>query len=453
MSSSPVKSLSRHYHHVDIIQSLGGIYARLGGREAKWFTRYILKNYRAIMLPDSWEMESGYLGLPNVAKITINMYVNAPPIQVMIDGSGMVKGQMSEGIPRASISRPSIHLTKKGWPKRPIVRSREASPVSPPVSFAKGILMPKLIIPSRQSTTSSVAIETMSSAIDISTEVDSTDIMPRQMPLDVTLNGQPPTPKTPKGTTVHQQPSPKSVILSNATTLVASSPACGKTQPGRQPAAVIDLVRLTLPQSSKECRVASSNSPRLSGSPTRTALSTLSTNALVSRPAPLLNKHAKSHRSKTELLTAGTGLCQLAESTRMCPFTRCIFVLSPGVAATRRVIQELLPWHGCLYTTSAASLAQPGFPVFCSVTHRRYRKIILVDVYSRKKTVEFLKQTRDLDLQVKVPRGKRKRKSEEVWVKEWLEVFDWRILESVGKIDQGKQYEYDVWKRNFIGTI
>lgn len=74
-------------------------------------------------------------------------------------------------------------------------------------------------------------------------------------------------------------------------------------------------------------------------------------------------------------------------------------------------------------------------------------------MHNRLQTVEFLREVQNLSLETLATQGKRKRNREEVMVKEWIEVYDWRILEAAAKIDQGKEYDYDVWKRNFIGTV
>jgi len=50
-----------------------------------------------------------------------------------------------------------------------------------------------------------------------------------------------------------------------------------------------------------------------------------------------------------------------------------------------------------------------------------------------------MRSIRSLDL--KRPSGK----------KEYVEVYDWRLLEIIKKSDKGKKLGYDVWKRCWIG--
>ena len=37
--------------------------------------------------------------------------------------------------------------------------------------------------------------------------------------------------------------------------------------------------------------------------------------------------------------------------------------------------------------------------------------------------------------------------------KESVEFYDWRLLEYISKIEQGKEYEYDTWDRYFMHRI
>lgn len=66
--------------------------------------------------------------------------------------------------------------------------------------------------------------------------------------------------------------------------------------------------------------------------------------------------------------------------------------------------------------------------------------IVLVEPNRRDPTVKFLKSVAMLV-------SKKKDK------KNWLGVYDWRLLECLGKVDQGKQLSYDSWKRCWIMAV
>lgn len=404
-SSSAVRSISNHFAPLDIIESLQGIYERLDGRDAKWLTRYIMKDYRAIFLPDSWEMEAGRLGMPNVASITLNMFSKHPPGATMLQGTRIIKAHPWPQN-RKPISPSGLQLGENGWPRRTILRSREASPISQPISFAKGVLTPAV---AESNTTTGTALPFSCLHGSMANNTLSTSCNCTRNACESVLNNR-------------QSPN-------------AEEP---------------DAVRTTSSQND----LPSSVTIQKPASNQRSVLSPMSSNVSRNRQratAHSLSMKVPAHAQKL-LSSAGTGVCQLSKD-KSCPFSRCIFIPAPCVAAMSRVSTELLAWHGAMFAKSPKLLICPDFPVFCPKTHMRYRKIILINTHNRVKTVEFLREVQNLKLQVKVPKGKRKRRREHVWTKEWLEVYDWRLLEAVGKIDQGKIYDYDVWKRNFIGTI
>jgi hypothetical protein len=67
-------------------------------------------------------------------------------------------------------------------------------------------------------------------------------------------------------------------------------------------------------------------------------------------------------------------------------------------------------------------------------------KIALVETREKEPTVDFLKRIRRLNLMRK---GK----------KEWVEVYDWRLLEYITKIEQGKEYSYGPWARCWMCRV
>ncbi|CZR56679.1 uncharacterized protein PAC_06568 [Phialocephala subalpina] len=138
------------------------------------------------------------------------------------------------------------------------------------------------------------------------------------------------------------------------------------------------------------------------------------------------------------LRIAGHGTCQLL--LEACMFTGCLFIVSPCIATTPWLMEDLLPRHGVRVITSLSGLSHPSLPRHCPVTGRRYRKIALIESHRPNQSAEWMK---------KIGRLRLKRKGR----KEWMEVFDWRLLEISTKIEQGQPKEYDPWKRCYIGAV
>jgi hypothetical protein len=170
--------------------------------------------------------------------------------------------------------------------------------------------------------------------------------------------------------------------------------------------------------------------------PSRTALGPISHNIPTSSP----KKSPKSTRPRQSpsIFTGGTGTCQMA--SHICPLSNCIFLLGPCISTVPWITQDLLHWHGCRYMTSVRTLSHPSLQRRCSRTGKRFRKIALVESNRTQPTVDFLKQIGGLGLMRK---GK----------KEWVEVYDWRLLECITKVDQGKQLSFNPWDRCWIGAI
>jgi hypothetical protein len=157
----------------------------------------------------------------------------------------------------------------------------------------------------------------------------------------------------------------------------------------------------------------------------------------IARESPSVPK--RSERSILRAFIRGRGTCQLTEQT--CPLSNCLFITAPCVATTPWLIENLLPWHGVSYATSLRAFSDPSLPRRCSKTGKKYRKIALVETNRPEKTTEFLRRIEDLNL--KTPLGEKQR----------VEVYDWRILECIAKVDQGKQLAYDPWRRCWICAV
>lgn len=136
----------------------------------------------------------------------------------------------------------------------------------------------------------------------------------------------------------------------------------------------------------------------------------------------------------------GTGHCTLTNGT--CPLTNCIFILGPCLSGYPWVTENLLPWHGATFITdhrlskAIQQLSRPN-----PMTGRRYRKIALVESNRPEQAVQLMHRIEKLGL--KRSNG----------TKNWVEVYDWRLLECIAKADKGKKLDYNPWKRCWIGCV
>jgi hypothetical protein len=80
------------------------------------------------------------------------------------------------------------------------------------------------------------------------------------------------------------------------------------------------------------------------------------------------------------------------------------------------------------------------FPKRCAINGKRIRKLILVEPTEIKETVQIFTAIEKLSL---VDGGKR----------EWVEVYDWRLVERLSKTEEnGNKNRYDIWRHFWIGA-
>jgi hypothetical protein len=178
----------------------------------------------------------------------------------------------------------------------------------------------------------------------------------------------------------------------------------------------------------------------LLGSPsTKTQVSILPIERTSDHGSPTRRSKPSERRLGPPIFNGGRSKCQLSEQT--CPLANCLFILAPCIATTPWLTENLLPWHGSCFITSLQALSSPTLPRRCPQTGKKYRKIALVEPNRPQQTIEFLKMIGRLNLTRS--RGK----------KQWVEVYDWRILECIAKIDRGKKLDYNPWRRCWIGAV
>jgi hypothetical protein len=247
-------------------------------------------------------------------------------------------------------------------------------------------------------------------------------------------------PPTPLRTAPQPSPSaPNPVSAVNQAPGIPSMSAPRPTSSVPASTSIINHTRQTelnsIPSSSAPVAEASSQQ-RYSLTPSRSALGPVSHNI----PTPSPQDSPKNVRVSpcTPVFTGGTGTCQMA--SHVCPLSGCIFLLGPCISKVPWITEDLLRWHGSWYVTSVSALAHPSLQRRCSRTGKKFRKIALVESNRTQPTIDFLKQIGRLNLT-------RKEK------KEWVEVYDWRLLECITKVDQGKKMTFNPWDRCWIGAV
>jgi hypothetical protein len=394
-SSSPaVQSLASSWPNPDGIESLANLYQRLQGREAKWFTRLILKSYAPIQFPENLEPGPQHSFLPTCVQLKVQFpSSSAPPVRrdgtKMVIGSKETESTISPS-PRTAqqLSSPATHLATTAETMLP--------------SHAVTFIQPASSLPGQFSSSPGNSSSTPASS---GSRLTSTTFPLQPTSARSTISAYPQSVSTPASS------------LSIATPMLQSS--C------RSPLTSIRSSTRPVPRTSQY------NQP---STPSRTALGALSQNIPTSRP----RKSPTRPNLGPLISTGGSGTCQYA--AHLCPLSTCIFILGPCISDIPYIKEQLLSWHGSCYTTSIRDLAHPVLKMRCSRTGKKFRKIALIEPRSKEATVEFLDRSRKLKLTRK---GRR----------ETVEVYDWRLLEYATKMDLGKEFSYDPWARSWICKV
>jgi hypothetical protein len=130
------------------------------------------------------------------------------------------------------------------------------------------------------------------------------------------------------------------------------------------------------------------------------------------------------HIHASSMLLSGGGECQLTDAR--CPLANCIFLLAPCILNIPWITERLLRWHGSYYVRSPEVFAHPNILGSCP-TGKTYQRIILVEPRKMEQTVDFLRQVERL---TSAKRGVHKPS---------IDVYDWRILECIAKVDRGQE--------------
>lgn len=132
-------------------------------------------------------------------------------------------------------------------------------------------------------------------------------------------------------------------------------------------------------------------------------------------------------------------LCHVAGTS--CIFRQRSIALTPCVINLPWLTEDLLPCHGIRSTTTYRAWALPQPTPGKHVGDRKARKMLLAEKNRTKETEEVIRHIQELRLTK--PSGS----------KEWIDVYDWRLLEHVGKVGKCTEITEDVWRRYWIGSV
>lgn len=424
-SSPEVRSLAAKVKTYDAIELLGKVYRSLGGKEAKWLTRLILKDYGPIKVPEHLDFSSSMQFLPTCVRVSAEIPI-ADAFPALREGTGIIKGTKSMG---PSLLYRGYNTPQTASPKRMTAfatAKRSICPLSTPPMTApyrpSSSILPISVrnagarSQSREALTSSKKTRGYAAA---KASVNQLSALPMTAP----------------------HPSSSTVTRTSVYNTTAHSQ-------NREPLAPLDVNSQQSQHSSlPKADGPSSSMPSIS-IPEDTPFTTRVTDGAsllhprtprAIRNSTSLRYQAPSPETSLPMTINGTGTCIL--TPKLCPLTNCIFLLSPCISSIPYITDELLPWHGSRTVTSLHSFSDPSLPRRCPRTGKKYRKIALVESNRSGPTLEFMIRIERLNL--RRSRGK----------KQWVEVYDWRILEYIMKKDRGEEKGYNPWRRCWMGAV
>jgi DNA ligase N terminus len=395
-SSPEVQSLASSWKYSNGVEILINLYQRLQAREAKWLTRLILKSYAPVKFPANLEPGPQHSFLPTCVQLKIQ-FSSSAPAPVRRDGTRVIVGDAAK--------EPSIY---RSTPSRAAPQSLPSPPVRIAASTqiasthaASSPNLPSLVVASSIHLPSQAFMTPLSSVSVLSLATGALQ-------------------------TASAPTSSISQVQSSVCTPPSSLPV---------PTAIIQSKHCSSSASTPSARQVARDWPHSHRStPSRTALGPLSQNI----PTSISQKSPVGSSPGPSILAGGAGTCKW--TAHVCPLSKYLFILGPLISKDPYISEELLGWHGCRYTSSLRALTHPSFQSRCSRTGKSSNKIALVETREKEITVDFLKRIRQLNLTRK---GKR----------EWIEVYDWRLLEYIAKIEQGKKYSYDPWARCWMCRV
>jgi hypothetical protein len=400
----------------DTIGELSRIYRLLRYREAKWLTRLILGDFGSVKFPDELDCGPNQRSLPRCVFVKAKFQVSIPESERR-DGPGLMRlgaaGKACENLPLTppTTAPEPASATLAANIFRPLrLATNTPARLAPP----EGCHTPPVTALEPASTLRHQRVASKSPTRITPLHECPT---PRQTVLETTSSAFTPTTNCCRQTLANNSPNRITPLGERRDVINHQSPSLRRT-PGRQ-----------TPVQGKITGTPSRKPPRtMNGTPSKQQNSNMSSPSCGSRRGRCVQSP-----SASPLSVYGSGKCQLTETT--CPLANCIFLLAPCIAKLPWITDNLLKWHGSRYVLSAEAFSHPNFPRRCPETGKLYRKVILAEPHRMEQTVEFLR---------KFGRLLRQRTKGQ---KQTTEVYDWRVLESIAKVDRGKELGKKSWSK------
>ncbi|KAI9851996.1 MAG: hypothetical protein M1838_002119 [Thelocarpon superellum] len=121
--------------------------------------------------------------------------------------------------------------------------------------------------------------------------------------------------------------------------------------------------------------------------------------------------------------------CQRCHAAQACSLANTIAYLSPCIAQTPYITEDLLPSHGVPFTLDADLLQAQWL-------NPRTRRIVLVESHRPTQTIALRSHLRQIGL-----------------AGTEVNLYDWRLLECLAKVERGRVLGYDPWERCWSGSV
>ncbi|KAI6714146.1 hypothetical protein JHW43_003367 [Diplocarpon mali] len=384
------------------------LYNHLQPGEAKWLTRIIQKDLGEVTLPVTFDLGGQFSGLPNIFKVSVQ-FPSPGPVALRGEGSRITTGESSAELshllptpPMSSCLLPAHDtsvIMAKPAPRYRVTLDPTTSQLAAPVKIHT-ISTPTASSPIRSSTAKLTA----------ELEIQAPSTPAKSFPLPCL------TPTKSRCVVTN------SCIRRPSSASITAAPSLGDLKRPNQLVAPARSAPSLIPANvsagpSQRCQPASTNTQNDSAAPPT----------------------SESSQPPSTPVHFSTGKCthESPISNMRCPFSKALLILSPCVARTPYIIENLISLHGAHFITSLSHLSHASVPRR-TTSGLRTRKFLLVEVERPEETVGFCKRAerKVRRLKWKCERGYPER----------IPIFDWRVLEDF-TTGEGQ------WMKHFQGTI
>jgi DNA ligase-4 len=122
-----------------------------------------------------------------------------------------------------------------------------------------------------------------------------------------------------------------------------------------------------------------------------------------------------------------------------CALSNCIILMAGCVSGMPYLTSDLLPAHGVAHFSDVERWAKSHMQ---TGRERKSRRIVLVESHRKEAVLKMFQDIRDLTA-----------RSESTTRTQWVEVYDWRLLEAITRIETGKGVPFNPWRKYWVGAI